>query len=75
MKKIDISPAGHGHFKISTIYYGKVVSAITTNTKAIDRYRDDGPATKNGHYKTQNKAAAALYAEITITRQRRTVLK
>lgn len=71
MKKIHIAPAGNGQFKISTTYYGKLISALTNNTKAIDRYQDDGPATKSGVYRTRNKAAAALFAEIIIPRERR----
>lgn len=66
MKRISILPAGHGHFKISVAYRRKQISAITTNTQAIDRYRDtDLPikAHADGGY-THNQAAKALYNEV-----------
>jgi hypothetical protein len=33
-------PSGYGHFKISVKYYHTILSATTTNTQAIDRYRN-----------------------------------
>lgn len=43
-KSISILPSGHGHFKISTEHYGKTISTVTTNTQAIDAWRDDNPS-------------------------------
>lgn len=43
MKTISILSAGYGHFKISTEHYGKTITCITTNTVAIDAWRDDSP--------------------------------
>ena len=42
MKQIDIqlSGCGYGHFLITTTYRGKQYSTVTTNTLAIDRYRN-----------------------------------
>lgn len=66
MKQISILTAGYGHFKISTTYRNKTISAITTNTLAIDRYRDNespAKAHKDGGF-TRNQAAMALYNQI-----------
>ena len=66
MKKITIAFAGYGHFKITTTYRNNEVSAITTNTLAIDRYKDSESAVKaklDGGF-TKAQAAKALYNEI-----------
>jgi hypothetical protein len=66
MKKIHILPTGYGHFKITTQYRKIVISATTTNTLSIDRYRDNespAKAHKDGGF-TRNQAAQALYNEI-----------
>jgi|ERR1044072_541700 hypothetical protein len=66
MKMISILSAGYGHFKISTMYRGKLIGAVTTNTQAIDRYRDTNSPAKchlDVGY-TRNQAARALYEEI-----------
>lgn len=65
MKQITITFAGYGHFKISTTFRGKEYSATTTNTMAIDRYKDDeSPANRRQFYGTRKQAAQALYNEI-----------
>ena len=65
MKNINITFSGYGHFKISTTVRGKEYSTVTTNTMAIDRYKDDEtPATRGLFYNTRNQAAQALYNEI-----------
>jgi hypothetical protein len=66
MKKISIIPSGYGHFKITTTYRNKDISTVTTNTLAIDRYRDtDKPDRSRGERGlTRNQAANALYNEI-----------
>lgn len=43
MKTLTITPKGYGHFEISTEHYGKTISCITTNTRAIDDWNDDFP--------------------------------
>jgi len=66
MKQISIMLSGYGHFKITTTYRNRDISTVTTNTLAIDRYRDnESPARahKDGHF-TRNQAANALYNEI-----------
>lgn len=64
MKKIEqILQAGYGHFTITITFRRKQYSAVTTNTQAIDRYRDsDSPAKAklDGGF-TRNQAATALY--------------
>jgi len=65
MKQIDIQFSGYGHFKVTTTYRGKEYSTVTTNTLAIDRYKDDETAATRGKfYNTRNQAATALYNEI-----------
>ena len=41
MKAIQIIPAGHGHWTVSTTHYGKTIQAVTTDSVAID-YAGDG---------------------------------
>jgi hypothetical protein len=66
MKQIDIQFSGYGHFKVTTTYRGKQYSTVTTNTLAIDRYRNtdisDRAHAQMGQ--TRNQAATALYNEI-----------
>jgi hypothetical protein len=38
--QVTIKSNGYGHFKITTNYYNKEISCITTNTIAIDDARD-----------------------------------
>jgi hypothetical protein len=40
MSKPDLSilPAGYGHWKITTTYYGKTITCITTDSMAVDDY-------------------------------------
>ena len=44
MKKQDrlkaVRFAGWGHYKVTIEKYGKLYSAISTNSEAVDRYRD-----------------------------------
>lgn len=65
MKQITIFPNGYGHFEIKTFIRGKQYRATTTNTLAVDRYKDDETGNTRGKfYNSQNQAAAALYNEI-----------
>lgn len=68
MKKIDsILPAGYGHFFISITYKRKTYKARSTNTLAIDRYKDDSIPEKakgNNDCYTRLQAAKALYNEV-----------
>lgn len=65
MRDISISMAGYGRFKITTVIRRKERSCITTNTQAIDRYRDtDVPDRAKQHGFTRRQAANALYREI-----------
>jgi putative AlgH/UPF0301 family transcriptional regulator len=38
--RVDIQFKSRGHFTISTRYFNRTISTVTTNTQAIDRYRD-----------------------------------
>ena len=64
--KIDITSAGYGHFKISTKYYNKIIDTVTTNTQAIDRYRNtESPRKAHADFgMTWLQAYEALYNEI-----------
>ena len=41
MKKLTIEQTGYGHWKVTTNYYNKDISAIITNAPSIDDYRSD----------------------------------
>lgn len=66
MKNIQITFAGYGHFTISTTFRGKEYKTVTTNTQAIDRYRDTDKAdhTRGELGMTRNQSATTLYNEI-----------
>lgn len=65
MKKIEIQAAGYGHFRVTVGYRGKQYSAVTTNTRAIDRYNNDDISKKRIELNyTQAQAAKALYKEV-----------
>ncbi len=66
MKQITIQFSGYGHFKVSTTFRGKEYSATSTNTMAIDRYRDSDKSdrTRGELGMTRNQAAQAIYNEI-----------
>lgn len=40
-RNLTISSTGSGHFRIECDYRGKRISAITTNTMAIDDFRSE----------------------------------
>lgn len=44
---ITIMPSGYGHWKVTTQHYGKEISAVTTDTRAIDTYNDDDERKSN----------------------------
>jgi hypothetical protein len=66
MKHITITPSrSYGRYNIECLYRGRSYSTQTTNTLAIDRYRDDETgATRGKMYNTRNQAATVLYNEI-----------
>lgn len=65
MKIINILPSDYGHFRITTTHRNKDIHTITTNTQAIDRYRDtDISSRTHAHGYTRNQAANTLYNEI-----------
>lgn len=61
MKYIEITPTVYGSFKVTTVYRGKRYSAVTTNTQAVDRYKDNGPRTPKSRYATQTEASIVLH--------------
>ena len=44
---ITIMPSGYGLWKVTTHHYGKEISAVTTDTRAIDAYNDDNERKSN----------------------------
>jgi chlorite dismutase len=36
-----ITKTGHGHWRVAILHYGKEISAVTTNSMAIDDYHSD----------------------------------
>jgi hypothetical protein len=57
-KHIRIEQTGYGHYRISMIIYNKLFSTITTDSVAVDEYKDfDNTRRSNVGYK-------ALYSEL-----------
>jgi hypothetical protein len=55
-KHINIEQTGYGHYRISMVIYNQTFSKITTNSVAVDEYRDfDNTRRSNSGYR-------ALYA-------------
>lgn len=54
--------AGHGHFKLTIEYRGKIYSCTTTNTMAIDRIGDEKRTPKD-FFTTEKEALLALWNE------------
>jgi len=57
-KHIRIEQTGYGHYRISMIIYNKKFSTITTNSWAVDEYRDFN------NIRRSNSGYRALYAEL-----------
>ena len=37
---LEVRFSGYGHYKVTTTYYGKQITCITTDMPAIDAYKD-----------------------------------
>jgi hypothetical protein len=57
-KHISITQTGHGHYRITMLIYGKPFSCITTNSEAVDEFRD------RDNTRRSNRGYKALYNEI-----------
>ena len=44
---VNVQFKSYGHWKISTLYYGKEISTTTTNSRAVDDYKDDDERISN----------------------------
>lgn len=60
---IIIQKTSYGHWRISTDYYGKEISCITTNSIAIDNYNSEDDERK-GRKLRRKMGAADLRNEI-----------
>ena len=40
-KTLFVQPEGHGHYRVTTEYYGKYIACITSNMPAIDDFKSD----------------------------------
>lgn len=40
--------SGYGHYKVFTTYYGKEISAVTTDMETIDAFKSDNDRRSNG---------------------------
>ena len=50
---LSVLPHGHGHWLISTDHYGKNIGCITTNSVAVDEYKQgESRAEINRGYKS-----------------------
>ena len=38
---LRVSPSGHGHYKIESVYYNRKITCITTNMQAVDNYQSE----------------------------------
>lgn len=61
--EIIIKQTGYGHWKVSTMYYGKLISTTTTDSIAIDDYNSD-PYEKEGRRLRKLSGYNALREEI-----------
>lgn len=45
MKKYEriyrVSPSGHGHYNITVEYYGRLITATTSDMPTLDKYKSD----------------------------------
>jgi hypothetical protein len=63
MKKLFIAQTGYGHWRVSFRYRNYDLSAITTNSRAIDWYRSDD-FEKVGRKKAQKLGFELLKNEV-----------
>lgn len=38
---LEVHPSGYGHYKITTIHYGKEINCTTNNMPAIDDFKSE----------------------------------
>ena len=68
---LEIRPSGHGHYKVSTTYYGKKISCVTSNMPSVDDFKsEDGE--KDGRELRQLRGYNSLKGEC-IRKNRKTV--
>lgn len=44
---ITVRFSGYGHWKITTTYYGREINIVSTNSIAVDDYKDDDSRRSN----------------------------
>lgn len=55
---------GHGHWKINTVYRGKEISCVTTNSVAIDEYFNTDEDEKDGNEIVWLRGYSSLRSEL-----------
>lgn len=61
---ISITFTGYGHWKISTTYRRATIEFTTTNSQAVDNFKDDDSRTHNKGFNALRSEAARQYAAI-----------
>lgn len=59
---IRLMPSGHGHYRVTTPYYGKEISCTTNNMPAVDDYKSE-EGERQGRELRQLRGYKALRAE------------
>jgi hypothetical protein len=63
MKDIQLNFVGYGHYRVTTMYYGKEISCVTTNMRAVDDYNSDDYE-KDGRQLRKRRGYNALRGEV-----------
>lgn len=58
---LSVTFRSYGHWKVETTYYGRKIAYITTNSKAVDDYKDDDSRTRNRGYDTLRRECIREY--------------
>lgn len=62
---ISITFSGYGHWKIATTYRRATIEFTTTDSQAVDNFKDDNERTHNKGYNALRNQAARHYASVT----------
>ena len=60
---LSLTPSGHGHYRVTTNYYGKKISCITNNMPAIDDYKSY-QSEKDGRELKRKRGYITLRSEV-----------
>ena len=64
MKRLELCRfSGYGHYQIGILYYGKLITCITTNMSSIDDYQSDEQKRRNRGYKSLRSEIIRKYKD------------